>query len=135
MLTRKSCWQAVGGMDAENLPAAFNDVDYCLKLRAEGYQVVWTPFATLYHHESASRGDDLAADKRAVYEAADRLMRARWGKVLANDPFYSPYLSLFSEDFTLADKPRHRPPWTDFDSPRRAPDPRCDHYGLPRLAG
>ena len=54
---------AVGGLDAENLAVAFNDVDLCLRLRAAGYRILWTPFAELYHLESASRGQDVSAEK------------------------------------------------------------------------
>ena len=51
----RSRYDEVGGME-ESLPVSCNDVDLCLRLRARGYAVLWTPFAELYHHESVSRG-------------------------------------------------------------------------------
>ena len=56
MLVRKATYLKVGGFDEVNLPVAFNDVDFCLRLRRAGFLIVWTPHAELYHHESASRG-------------------------------------------------------------------------------
>ena len=53
---RKDSFLEVGGLDAEKLAVAFNDVDLCCKFLAAGYRNVWTPFAELYHHESATRG-------------------------------------------------------------------------------
>jgi hypothetical protein len=58
LVTRKVLFKETGGFDARNLPVAFNDVDFCLRLRERGYAIVWTPFAELYHLESASRGSD-----------------------------------------------------------------------------
>ena len=60
---RRSCFDEIGGFDAENLAVAFNDVDLCLKLREAGYDIVWTPYAELFHLESASRGSDMAPEK------------------------------------------------------------------------
>ena len=59
LLTKKNLFQAVGGFDEVNLPICYNDVDLCLKLRERGYLIVWTPYARLYHYESASRGKNL----------------------------------------------------------------------------
>ncbi|HVB04703.1 MAG TPA: glycosyltransferase [Acidimicrobiales bacterium] len=86
MMVRREVFEAVGGFD-EELPVAFNDVDFCLKLRAAGYLVVYTPLAELIHHESRSRGhtDDLAENQR---------IRERWGEALvAGDPYLNPHLS------------------------------------------
>nr|WP_284500137.1 glycosyltransferase family 2 protein [Microbulbifer sp. GX H0434] len=102
LLLRKEVFDAVGGLDEENLAVAFNDVDLCLKVREAGYRNLWTPYAELYHHESVSRGADntMAKRKRAQREA--EYMRRRWGDLLDNDPAYNPNLTLVHEDFSLA---------------------------------
>jgi glycosyltransferase involved in cell wall biosynthesis len=96
----------VGGFDEMNLPVAFNDVDLCLKLLKAGYRNLWTPFATLYHHESATRGDDLAPDKIAQFTEWNDFMKQKWGALLKEDPAYNPNFTLEYEDFSLAWPPR-----------------------------
>lgn len=107
LVVRRDAFMAVGGLD-EALAVAFNDVDFCLRLRAAGYRNVWTPHARLVHRESASRGPDTHPERyqRLLREAA--LMRARWGALLEDDPAYNPNLSLDGEAFALADRPRPR---------------------------
>ena len=92
----------VGGFDEVNLPVVFNDVDLCLKLLKVGYRNFWTPFATLYHHESATRGDDLAPAKYEKFMEWDDFMKQRWGATLKRDPAYNPNFTLEYEDFSLA---------------------------------
>jgi len=110
---RKSVYEQVGGMDAERLPVAFNDVDLCLKVRAAGYDIVWTPFARLYHHESASRGSDLAPEAAARFAREVAVMRERWGPVLDADPFYGPVFDRRFANYRLGDPPGRTPPWSD----------------------
>jgi glycosyltransferase involved in cell wall biosynthesis len=111
MALRRSVFEEVGGLDAEALPIAFNDVDLCLKIRARGYDIVWTPFAELTHHESASRGADEAGEARARFHKEIAVMRRRWGEVLDNDPFYGPAFDRFASDYRLASPPLRKPPW------------------------
>jgi len=101
----------LGGLDARHLPVAFNDVDYCLRVREAGGRVVWTPHAVLLHHESVSRGVDQspAQKRRARREAA--WMRRRWRGALQRDPFYNPNLSHERPDFSLSHAPLVRKPW------------------------
>lgn len=106
LLVRRELFDAVGGLD-EALPIEFNDVDFCLRLMQRGYRNVWTPFAELYHHESASRSIANAAAKRAR-DAGVACMRERWGERLYNDPAYNPNLTLQSTDFEIAFPPRRR---------------------------
>lgn len=101
LVVRKSVYEEVGGLDTSELAIAFNDVDFCLKVRARGYLNLWTPFATLIHHESASRGSEDTPDKKARFDREAATMRDRWGPELANDPYYSPNLSLTREDFSF----------------------------------
>ncbi|HEY0649274.1 glycosyltransferase family 2 protein [Phenylobacterium sp.] len=108
---RKAVWDEVGGLDADRLAVAFNDVDLCLKLRARGYDVVWTPHAELVHHESATRGDDRSPAEQARFDAELAALRDRWGKALDDDPFYSPLFDRSRSDHHLASPPRRTPPW------------------------
>lgn len=115
---RKAVWDEVGGLDAERLAVAFNDVDLCLKLRARGYDIVWTPHAELVHHESATRGGDRAPADQARFAAELAVMRARWGAALDEDPFYSPLFDRSRSDHHLASPPRRVAPWLRSGSPR-----------------
>jgi GT2 family glycosyltransferase len=112
MVIRKTTFDAVGGFD-ETLAVAYNDVDLCLRLGAEGFRNVWTPFAEMYHFESISRGDDLQGANRPRFLAESQAMRDRWKGLLTADPFYNPNLSLTRADLWLAYPPRHTRPWWD----------------------
>jgi GT2 family glycosyltransferase len=115
LFLRKSDFEAVGGMDAVAFPVAFNDVDLCLKLRAAGKVIVWTPHAKLLHAESASRGHEDTPQKRARSQREIDQLRRRWGTALLHDPAYHPSLNLDpnSQAFGgLALPPRSRAPRT-----------------------
>ncbi|MDO8539356.1 MAG: glycosyltransferase [Opitutaceae bacterium] len=109
LVIRREVYQQVGGLD-ENLKVAFNDVDFCLSVRAAGYRNFWTPYAELYHHESASRGAEDTLEKRDRFRSEVEYITAKWGDVLQNDPAYNPNLTLTINDFTLATPPRPWPP-------------------------
>ena len=111
LVTRREVWQAVGGMDAENLPVAFNDVDYCLKVRERGLAVLYQPAATLIHHESASRGLETRPADRPRIRAEEDYMQRRWGDQLRRDPAWNPNLSLESEQPRPAFPPRRPLAW------------------------
>ncbi|MET0507555.1 MAG: glycosyltransferase family 2 protein [Burkholderiaceae bacterium] len=100
LMVRRDTYLKAGGMD-ESLAVAFNDIDFCLRVRQQGFRTVWTPFAELVHHESASRGLDVEPSKRARFEAEAASMRKRWGPLLDRDPAYSPHLTLQREDFSI----------------------------------
>lgn len=101
LLVRKSVYLQVGGLDETNLPVAFNDVDFCLKVREAGYRNLFTPYAELYHHESVSRGsaDTRAKNKRFAREM--RFIKVKWKNALHHDPAYNRNLTLDHENFTL----------------------------------
>jgi len=92
LMVRRGVFEEVGGLE-EKLQVAFNDVDFCLRLRAAGYRNIWTPFAELTHHESASRGYEDNPEKIKRFNAEMDFMKLRWGKTLEQDPFHSPNLS------------------------------------------
>ena len=118
MATRRSVYDEVRGFDDEHLTIAFNDIDYCLKVREKGYRIIWTPFAELYHLESASRGYEDTPEKRARFGEEIQYMQRRWGNQLLYDPYYNPNLTLRSEDCQLAATPRVSPPWRKFSGAR-----------------
>ncbi len=105
---RKSIYEAVGGLDEHNLKVAFNDVDFCLRVRESGWRNVWTPFAELYHHESATRGLDDTPEKKERFRREVMYMLDAWGDKLASDPAYNPNLTLDRTDFSLAWPPRNQ---------------------------
>jgi len=107
MVVRREAWDQVGGLDGQNLPIAFNDVDFGLRLREAGWGAVWTPYAELFHHESVSRGPDDVGPRASAFAREVDYMQKRWGpQVLRLDPYYNPNLSLTVEDFSLAWPPR-----------------------------
>jgi O-antigen biosynthesis protein len=116
MALRRSVYLEAGGLDEVNFPVGFNDVDFCLRLGERGYAVVWTPFAELYHLESATRGKDHEDAKRS--ERLDRdavLLQQRWGEALnSSDPFYNVNCSLAGASFAPGFPSRRRKPWLKF---------------------
>jgi GT2 family glycosyltransferase len=105
LIVRKDLYAKLGGLD-ENLAVACNDVDFCLRLQLAGSRNVFTPFARLIHHESASRGYEDTPEKKARFLAELAIVRERWGQKLAVDPCYNPNLTLEREEFSFAWPPR-----------------------------
>lgn len=106
LVVRRSVYLELGGLDEADLPITFNDVDFCIRARKAGYRNIWTPYAELYHHESATRGEDDTPGKRASARQELSFMQARWARELICDPAYSPNLTDECEDFSLAWPPR-----------------------------
>ncbi|GGC51394.1 glycosyltransferase family 2 protein [Chelatococcus reniformis] len=107
----RAVFAALGGFDETHLGVAFNDVDLCLRVRAAGYRIIWTPTARLVHHESKSRGSDRRGAKLIRFQDEMHYMYRRWGGSLDNDPFWSPNLSLDATTPRLAVPPRIARPW------------------------
>lgn len=109
LVMKKELFEQVGGMNEKKLPVAYNDIDLCLKLTEAGYCIVWTPYAELYHHESASRGDDRQTKHRKRAAREYEYMIKNWGTKLENDPAYNKNLpqdreNFFPEGFFPSDK-------------------------------
>ena len=101
LMTKKTVFEEVGGFD-ENCSYAFNDVDFCLKIRERGYLIVYTPYAELYHHESLSRGFENTPEKKERFKKEIEYFQRKWKEVLAKgDPYYNPNLTLDREDFSI----------------------------------
>ena len=101
LMTPRTAYHKVGGLD-ERFVLAFNDIDYCLKLRQQDYLVIWTPYSELYHFESLSRGFEDTPEKQARFQSEINLFVEKWSDVLdSGDPFYSPNLSLEYHDWSI----------------------------------
>ena len=101
LMVRRELFDKVGGLDEAALPVAFNDIDFCIKVREAGYRNLVAPNVTLIHHESATRGSDEAPEHRGRFARERQTMRQRWGRLLLDDPYYSPNLSLDHEDYSV----------------------------------
>ncbi|WP_233398535.1 glycosyltransferase family 2 protein [Luteimonas sp. MC1828] len=109
MVVTREAFERVGGLDPL-LNVAFNDVDFCLRLREAGYRNVWTPYPELYHHESATRGYETSPEKMERFNGEVVFMRNRWGEALQYDPAYNRNLSVNDELYQLAFPPREKWP-------------------------
>ena len=115
LVTRREIYQRVGGMDEKELKVAYNDIDFCLRLRQKGLLIVWTPYAELYHHESATRGKDDTAERIEHLNGEAAVVRMRWSAQLREDPYYSPNLDMIRANFELAFPPRVEKPWQSYE--------------------
>lgn len=97
LMTKADVFREVRGFDESEFAVAFNDVDLCLKIGSLGYRVLYTPYAVLHHHEAFSKTSKDLVPHPAEVDA----MRAKWTRVIGNDPFYSPNLTRNDEDYSL----------------------------------
>jgi GT2 family glycosyltransferase len=111
LAVRRSVFHEVGGFDATAFPVRYNDVDLCLRIRSRGYRVLWSPYAELVHHESASLGriKRLKSDPQFLKEVQE--LRSRWPEYVARDPFHNPNLDLLTGHYLPAFPPRVLYPW------------------------
>lgn len=101
MMVRGSLFREVNGF-SEELAVAFNDIDFCLKIRALGKLVVYNPYAELYHYESKSRGAEDTPEKVQRFQNEIAVFQKKWPGILEDgDPYYNINLSLDTQDFSL----------------------------------
>lgn len=106
MLVKRSVFEQVGGLE-EKLKVAFNDVDFCLRVREKGYLVVYDPYAELYHYESKTRGAEDTKEKVRRFQTEIEYMRSHWiGLLKKGDPYYNCNLSLTKWDYSLKNNQR-----------------------------
>ncbi len=106
LATRKDLFLKMdGGFDELDLKVAFNDVDYCMKLRKAGYRVIYNPFATLYHLESKSRGREITEAQQHRHRMEALAFRSRWSDAEIVDPYYNAHFERYARPFE-----RLRPP-------------------------
>jgi len=104
LMVKKSIYDEVNGMDEIRFKVAYNDVDFCLRVREKGYLNIFTPYAEMYHHESVSRGYETTPEKIARFQTEKDALFERHKEILVNgDPYYSPNLSHDTEDFSIKD--------------------------------
>ncbi len=105
LMVRREVYEAVGGLD-ESFAVAFNDVDFCVRVRKAGYQNLFTPFAMLYHYESKSRGLDESPEKRARFVSEVTRFQTRWkAELAAGDPCLNPNFDIDRDDFRIKLQP------------------------------
>ncbi len=102
LMVRKDVFNEVNGLD-EEFKVAFNDVDFCMKVREKGYLVIFTPYVELYHYESKSRGAEDSPEKIKRFNGEIARFESKWGLWL-RDPYYNENLTLLREDFSLREK-------------------------------
>ena len=91
MLVTRACFTALGGFDEHAFAIAYNDVDFCIRARQAGFRTIWTPFATLTHHESVSRGSDETAENNPRFLAEMKRLRDRHHTATIIDESFSPF--------------------------------------------
>lgn len=103
MMTKKTVFEVVEGF-SEELAVAFNDIDFCMKVRSLGKLVVYNPYALFYHYESKSRGLEDTPEKVERFNREIATFMKRWPKILRDgDPYYNPNLTLMKSNFALRD--------------------------------
>ena len=101
LMVQKSVYKEVGGMD-EEFKVALNDIDFCLKIRAAGYKILFNPYAKLYHYESKSRGYEDTDEKKERFQAEIKKLQTKWEQeITAGDPFYNQNLTLHRADYSM----------------------------------
>lgn len=102
LMTKRSLYEAAGGLDEEHFAVAYNDVDYCVKLWEQGLLNVYTPRAEAYHYESKSRGLDTLSENAKRYEREKANFYAKYKRYIDNyDPYYNPHFNNLFENFGL----------------------------------
>ena len=102
LMVKKALYTALGGLDEKHFAVAYNDVDFCLRLREQGLLNVMTPFAAAVHYESKSRGDDTKSggEKQRRYEAEKAYFAKKYAALMQRgDPYYNPHLTLLYENY------------------------------------
>lgn len=101
ILVQRQLFFEVGGLDESRFPVLFNDVDFCLKLGARGYRIVWTPSVTLIHHGSSSLNANVSPEQSARAQQEKFAFIEQWWTRLTHDPAYNRHLSLRYRDWRL----------------------------------
>lgn len=100
LMVKTQLYNKLGGLDEANFAVAFNDIDFCLRLREQGYLNVFTPFSQAYHYESKSRGYDNVGSNAVRFEKEKAAYLQRHAKILAQgDPYYNPHFTLQYENY------------------------------------
>ena len=101
LLVKRTHFDAVNGLNEKDLSVAFNDVDFCLKVKGLGVNNVYCAEAELFHHESVSRGLDISPEKAARFNRELSFLQTTWRAFIKCDPAYNPNLTLKRENFSI----------------------------------
>jgi GT2 family glycosyltransferase len=101
LVVEKRKFLAVDGLDEDELPVAFNDVDLCLKLQSAGWRNVYVPHAVLLHHESKTRESDISRKNIARFRREVSVLQDRWQTQTYQDPWHNPNLDRATENFIV----------------------------------
>ena len=102
LFSRTEIYKKVNYMDEEKFKVAFNDVDFCLKIREKGYKIVYNPYIELMHYESKTRGYEDSPEKKKRFENESNNFKRKWKEVLEKgDPYYNLNLSLTTAQYDL----------------------------------
>jgi len=97
LMTKRSLYEHLEGLDSELFKVSYNDIDYCLKIRKAGYLIVYTPYTEIYHYESKSRGYEDTPEKKARHDKEKLSLQNKWGSYLSEDMYSNPNFSKQSE--------------------------------------
>lgn len=101
IMTKKSTYEDVGYMN-EDLAVAFNDIDFCMKIRQLNKRIVYNPFIEFYHYESKTRGEENTPEKQARFVNEIKTFKSIWQKTMdKGDPYYNKNLDLDNTDYTV----------------------------------
>jgi len=113
---RREVFEQAGGFDAQRFPVAYNDIDFCLTVRANGYKVLYVPAITFHHHESKTRGYDALDEAKNARENIDReTFLQKWGERLVFDPWYSEAFTMCEPTHSFLAAPKKMAIRTDFE--------------------
>ncbi|MBU8544295.1 MULTISPECIES: glycosyltransferase family 2 protein [Roseomonadaceae] len=111
MAMSRAAFDALGGFEAEHLTLEWSDIEICIRARAHGYRVLYTPHAELLHLESATRADAGSAERIARFQREQGWVMQRWPAAMRHDPFLNPNLLATDDDIVLAPAPRMARSW------------------------
>ena len=101
IMTKKSIYEEVGFMD-EKFKVAFNDVDFCLKIREKGKLIIYNPYVQFIHYESKSRGFEDTPEKIERFKNEISRFKKRWKDILEKgDPYYKINLRLDNDQCAI----------------------------------
>lgn len=101
LMVQKEVFEEVGGME-EDFVVALNDIDLCMKIRAAGYEIIFNPYARLYHYESKSRGYEDTQEKQERFQKEIKRLQEKWEiEIMEGDPYYNPNLTLHRADYSM----------------------------------
>ena len=102
LFAKRSIYKEVGYMDEELFAVAFNDVDFCLKIREKGYKIVYNPYVELMHYESKTRGYEVSKEKQERFDRECNNFKTKWKAVIEKgDPYFNKNFKTGTDQFNI----------------------------------